>query len=219
MKRDKSTISRELKRNCGQRGYRPKQSHELSLARMRAKDTLGEIAMAQLIFKDSIDYSKVKVHNEGYLPFGLQGTNTAMTPNGEMYFGSTRFKDDFSQGQDAQSINEKHWFMHEMVHVWQYQLGYPVRARGAIRFGLDYKYDLAKDKSLSDYNMEAQGDLLADYFALKFLNDTNAMTDAQQRYSNDLPLYEQVLKNFLADPKDASNLPGGNVSRPSRREF
>jgi transposase, IS30 family len=38
MKRDKSTISRELKRNCGQRGYRPKQSHELSLARMRARD-------------------------------------------------------------------------------------------------------------------------------------------------------------------------------------
>ncbi|OGB21004.1 MAG: hypothetical protein A3I66_15050 [Burkholderiales bacterium RIFCSPLOWO2_02_FULL_57_36] len=38
MKRDKSTIGRELKRNCGERDYRPKHSHELSLARMRAKD-------------------------------------------------------------------------------------------------------------------------------------------------------------------------------------
>ena len=34
MNRSKSTISRELKRNCGKRGYRPKQSHEMYLARI-----------------------------------------------------------------------------------------------------------------------------------------------------------------------------------------
>ena len=28
------------------------------------------------------------------------------------------FKEDFSQGEDG----DKHWFMHEMVHVWQHQL-------------------------------------------------------------------------------------------------
>ncbi len=33
MERDKSTISREIKRNCGQRGYRPKQAQELSVRR------------------------------------------------------------------------------------------------------------------------------------------------------------------------------------------
>lgn len=33
MERHKSTISREIKRNCGQRGYRPKQAQELSLSR------------------------------------------------------------------------------------------------------------------------------------------------------------------------------------------
>ncbi|UUZ53048.1 hypothetical protein LP419_29235 [Massilia sp. H-1] len=59
--------------------------------------------------------------------------------------------------------------MHEMVHVWQYQLGYPVRLRGAVRVGLSYDYELAPDKHLSDFNMEAQGDLLADYFALKHM--------------------------------------------------
>ena len=36
----------------------------------------------------------------------------------------------------------KKWFIHEMVHVWQFQLGYPVAIRGAIRLGLDYKYVL-----------------------------------------------------------------------------
>ena len=36
MNRHPSTISRELSRNHGQRGYRPKQAHEFSQARMRA---------------------------------------------------------------------------------------------------------------------------------------------------------------------------------------
>jgi IS30 family transposase len=35
----KATISRELKRNCGQRGYRPKQAHELAQQRYRDKAT------------------------------------------------------------------------------------------------------------------------------------------------------------------------------------
>ena len=38
MNRAASSISRELRRNRGQRGYRPKQAHELSQARMRACD-------------------------------------------------------------------------------------------------------------------------------------------------------------------------------------
>lgn len=36
MNRHSSTISRELRRNRGQRGYRPKQAHEFSQARMQA---------------------------------------------------------------------------------------------------------------------------------------------------------------------------------------
>ena len=36
MERHKSTIGRELKRNRGERGYRPKQAHKFSQARMRA---------------------------------------------------------------------------------------------------------------------------------------------------------------------------------------
>ena len=36
MNRSPSTISRELRRNRGQRGYRPKQAHEFAQARMRA---------------------------------------------------------------------------------------------------------------------------------------------------------------------------------------
>jgi IS30 family transposase len=34
---DKSTISREVRRNCGLRGYRPQQAHQLALHRRQAK--------------------------------------------------------------------------------------------------------------------------------------------------------------------------------------
>ena len=37
LERDKSTIGRELRRNCGLKGYRPKQAHELAMQRRTAK--------------------------------------------------------------------------------------------------------------------------------------------------------------------------------------
>lgn len=167
--------------------------------------TKGEIDMAWMIFRDAVDYSKVKVHAEPYLWFGLQPKDVAMTPDGEMYFDKAQFKDDFSQESDR----EKHWFMHEMVHVWQFQRKYPVRIRGAIRIGLDYNYSLAIEKKLADYNMEGQGDLLADYFAVKYLRSAEAMR--QKKYQHAQKLYEEVLSDFFKDRKSQSNLPGYNI--------
>jgi IS30 family transposase len=46
MNRDKSTISRELRRNRGLRGYRPKQAHQLSLERMPACKNGPRVAQA-----------------------------------------------------------------------------------------------------------------------------------------------------------------------------
>lgn len=53
MERSKSTISRELKRNCGQRGYRPKQAQALSLARKRARDNGRRIAAHTWAFAEA----------------------------------------------------------------------------------------------------------------------------------------------------------------------
>ena len=53
--------------------------------------------------------------------------------------------------------------------------------------------------------MEAQGDLLADYFVLRHLGSSAAMR--QQRYANSLPLYERVLAEFLMNPANVVNLP------------
>lgn len=159
--------------------------------------------MASQLFGDAIDYGRVRVHNRPYLPLGLQPRNCAMTPNGSIYFHHSCYLPDYTAG-DPLTI---HWFMHEMVHVWQHQLGYPVRLRGAFRIGLSYGYELRADATLADYNMEAQGDLLADYFALSTMHKPHVMR--QRQYAHDLNLYERVLAGFLSHPGDVANLPHG----------
>ena len=181
-----------------------------SVKQVKVKDkvrplTKGEIDMAWMLFQDAIDYSKVKVHGEPYLWFGLQPKNVAMTPDGEIYFHESEYREDFSK----ENPRQKHWFMHEMVHVWQYQLNYPVRIRGALRLGLDYDYSLSRKQKLADDNMESQGDLLADYFVLEYLKFPRAMR--QERYANSLPLYKEVLSDFFKNRKCPKNLPGNNI--------
>lgn len=159
----------------------------------------GEIRMASLLFGDAIDYGRVRIHARRYMPF--QPKNCCMTPNGSMYFHRSCFLPDYTRG-DPYVV---HWFLHEMAHVWQHQLGYAVRLRGAVRIGLSYGYTLRPEATLADYNMEAQGDLLADYFVLKFMKKPRIMR--QPRYADGLPLYEKVLAGFLADPGSLANLP------------
>ncbi|WP_321792571.1 Rhs element Vgr protein [Caballeronia sp. J97] len=164
-----------------------------------------EAQMARLVFRDAIDYASVKVHACAYLPFGLQPRRTAMAPNGHLYFPRGCFQDDFS----ACDLPNRMWFIHEMTHVWQFQLGYPVRLRGALRIGLPYAYMLADGKRLSDYNMEAQGNLLADYFALKFCDGQDRLYEHRYRHTpGALALYEAVLADFIRAPAERRNLPG-----------
>lgn len=166
--------------------------------------TQGEIAMSRLVFGDAIDYSKVRIHNREYLWFGLQPDDTAMAPNGHIYFNPKYFKEDFS----SSPLSDQMWLIHEMTHVWQHQLGYPVKWRGALRMGLSYKYKLEPGRTLGDFNMEAQGNILADYYVLKFKGLPGMLAEANHR--NDpqaLALFEQVLAEFLQRPSDKRNLP------------
>lgn len=157
--------------------------------------------MARLVFGDAIDYTRVKIFRRCYLPFGLQPANCAMAPNGSIYFHPACHLPNYA----AADAPARHWFMHEMVHVWQHQLGYPVRLRGAIRLALHYAYTLHADATLGDFNMEAQGDVLADYFVLKFLQRPDAMR--QPQYAGQVALYETVLAGFLAAPASRRHLP------------
>jgi hypothetical protein len=167
--------------------------------------TPGETAMARLVFADAIDYARVSVYACGYLPFGLQPERTAMAPDGNLYFPRACHQDDFS----TCDLADRMWFIHEMTHVWQFQLGYPVRLRGALRIGLPYAYTLAPARRLADYNMEAQGNLLADYFALRFCDAQSRLYEHRYRHMpGALALFETVLADFIRAPSARWNLPG-----------
>lgn len=172
--------------------------HERSL-------TFGEIEMARLVFGDSVDYSRVKVHNHGYwLLFGFQHEKTAVTPNGEMYFPEKIYFDDYS----AVDIGYQQLFIHEMTHVWQYQLGYNVKLVRGPRPGMSYDYILDESKRFHNYNMEAQGDMLADYFLVIFRNSQEKMNNRRYHTTAGISAQlERALSGFLADRSNEDNLP------------
>lgn len=121
----------------------------------------GERQLAQSVFLSTIDYSKVWIHRESYLPFNLQDEHTAMTPNGEIYF-QKEYRDDFSQSTDEL----QHLFIHEMSHVWQRARGMNVIGRGLISWLVSYRYTL-DGRILSEYSLEQQAQIIADSFVLQ----------------------------------------------------
>lgn len=127
--------------------------------------TQAEIDLAKSVFGNSIDYSKVRIHNDKSNI--LQGDNVTVTPNGELYCAGN-YCDDFSK-------ERRHHFIHEMTHVWQYQnnvLDPRVAAatewvKSGFCYGDCYHYKADPKKDLLDYNLEQQADMVADLFALK----------------------------------------------------
>lgn len=124
--------------------------------------TSGEIALAKSVFRSTIPYHKVWIHCDSYLPFGLQDEYTAMTPNGEIYFRPPLYRTDYSKSTD----DIQHLFIHEMSHIWQREKGMNVIARGLISWLVSYRYTL-DGRLLSEYPMEQQAQIIADYFTLQ----------------------------------------------------
>lgn len=72
--------------------------------------TPGEIALARTVFGSSITYPHVWIHHASYFPFKLQGRNTAMSPNGELYF-----RDWYCEDFSTKSFQHQHLFIHDNV--------------------------------------------------------------------------------------------------------
>ncbi|WP_425327794.1 type VI secretion system Vgr family protein [Pseudomonas nitroreducens] len=169
--------------------------------------TAGEIAMARIVFQDAIDYSKVKVHRGGWWLFlGFQ--NAAVTPNGEMYFPKSTglYRDDFSS---TTNDRDKALFIHEMTHVWQFQLGYWIKwhalwvtSRGASV----YEYELKSGGKLSEYNMEQQGDIVSDYFMICVLQKPEFVWNPANQSKNPA-LLKATVQGLLKNPQETYNLP------------
>ncbi|CRG52294.1 type IV secretion protein Rhs [Yersinia wautersii] len=123
--------------------------------------TPGEVELAKLVFWSTISYEKVWIHHDSFLPFGLQNKQTAMAPDGEIYFREY-YRDDYSLNVPF----HQHMFIHEMAHVWQREKGMNVIGRGLVSWAVSYRYVL-DGRLLSEYPMEQQAQIIADHFSLQ----------------------------------------------------
>lgn len=179
--------------------------------------TSGEIALAQLIFGNSIDYSKIFIRRGGLggIP---DATKNAMTPFGEIHLPEESYLKikDFSLSKEA---SDKIWFIHEMTHVWQHQLGFNNFGTGII-IGLKggytleskaYDYDLLyndQNKKFSEFNMEQQGEIVSHYFDAVYLSNVNHDLPKQHANNkNQLTALKKVLIPFFNNPTDKNLLP------------
>lgn len=135
--------------------------------------SLGEIKISQMVFGDLIDYSKVLIMNQPYLPW--QPVGILMAPNGCIYMKDADFFEDFSQ----KNLSTQALFIHEMAHIYQHQTHVNVLFKGAIlqiafyiTYGKynPYTYNLENHKKYEDYNIEQQGDIARDIFLRKIKN-------------------------------------------------
>lgn len=129
------------------------------MADISRKLTPGELRYAREIFGDDLDYAKVVIHNRR--AYFFQPDDTAITPDGEVYFPAASYKADFSV-----DMSDAAWLIHELTHSWQHQKKMWVRLRGVLN--RTYRYgDLSTSKQgFLDYSIEQQASIVGDYFRL-----------------------------------------------------
>lgn len=188
--------------------------------------TQGEISLARQVFKTSITYPLVLIHNEPYAFF--QPNRSGMTPNGEIYIkGKNIYSNDYSK-----TIPQlKAFYIHEMVHVWQYQnkILRPISAAisESISNGFDYQkayeYELDSTFDLTDYKIEQQAAIIEDYYwycIIKIPSPHARIKNKITNYAKTIEL-KTVLQNFLQNPGYARNkaFPGKKkkIGAPGKR--
>jgi hypothetical protein len=129
--------------------------------------TRGEIEMAQSIFGNSIDYSKVRLIEGKWWPLHPRGA--AMAPMGNIWFHPMGggWSEDFSK----EPLSLQGFFIHELTHVWQSQ------QRGRFYLVLmrhpfcRYRYALEPGKPFDSYGLEQQAEIVRH----RFLADRGAV--------------------------------------------
>lgn len=123
--------------------------------------TVREVALARAVFGENVDYQKIWIDERSHI--GCRQRRFA-------YVG-------FNVVNCWGKLSDAH-FIHEIVHVWQYQNEgsvYIPRALWAQRTPAGYNYGgvealqkaLEQGRGLEAFNYEQQGDIAADYFCLK----------------------------------------------------
>jgi hypothetical protein len=142
--------------------------------------TDDERDMLRSVYGSGITYSAVKIHNEKWHFF--QPDDTAMTPNGQMYWPPAHYKADFSK----EALDIRAWFVHEGAHLYQhYGLHWNVIARGIV--SRNYNYTLVASKAYSAYGLEEMGDIASDFYTLRHHGSIAPRTYVLSDYATLLP--------------------------------
>ncbi|QEY23146.1 type IV secretion protein Rhs [Neisseria animalis] len=162
--------------------------------------TAAETEAAKHIFADGLDYGKIKIY--AGIPY-LPPIRTAIAPNGNIYFPRRHCPPDFILAGSTYTM----WLIHELTHVWQHQQGFRpwlgglcLSCTGAYFRRRAYVYPPPEHiTDFSRLNMEQQADLIAHYYAARYL-PLNAHTPQ-------LPRLQTALAEFLSNPKQKKLLP------------
>ena len=159
--------------------------------------TPGEITLAKSIYRDSLKYENVKIHNYKYLdlPFGIasQPDTTLMTPNGEIYAPPSVYSADFS----GESNDWKAIFLHEMCHVWQWQRNIKnIKVDAAKEWWAHngsyddaYKYTANAHIMFPNFDklgLEQQATIIEDYYRVQICKLDFVQHNGQYRIQNDV---------------------------------
>lgn len=134
--------------------------------------TSDEVAEAQKVFGDRIDYSTARVVDGNFVPW--QGANYVIAPDGNIYWPGECGNLASCGGPGTAGV-----FIHEMTHVMQVQHGANVLGRGLLlqagKFlsgGLydPYRFNYDPGKPFSSYNIEQQGDYARDIYFQRLPN-------------------------------------------------
>lgn len=146
-----------------------------------------ELVMAKEIFGDTINYARVRIDE----------TAEIACKNSHLKYVS--FYTINSWGRMSDDI-----FIHEMVHVWQYQKFGAVYIPKALKVhlteGMGYNYgglsalqhSMKNNGKFLDFNFEQQGDIVADYFRIR-CGDFPIWGNATKQ---DLPVYEYFVSQL-----------------------
>ena len=115
--------------------------------------THAEKQLAMSVFGTSIKLEHIQI-----VAHRLVLKNYAISPNGNIYFHPENWCEDFTQD----TILKQSWFIHELVHVWQYQQG--VKLIRTALFDRKYNYVLHQGKQFFQYGIEQQAQMVQDYF-------------------------------------------------------